>query len=58
MSHSPHFLPASIARRLKGVSWLVFTTEECTSVLDSTLSTPSEQKPAGVRDWVAAVGGW
>lgn len=54
---SPHFSSAFITRRFKGVSRLVFTTEEHAGVLDSTSSTPTEQKPAWARDWAAAVGG-
>lgn len=57
MSHSQHLLPASVTRRLKGLFWLVFTTEELDESTCSTLNTPSGQKPAGVCDWATAVGG-
>lgn len=53
----PYFSRASVARRLKGMSGLLFTAEECASGLDSTLDTTTEQKPTRACHWAAAAGG-
>ena len=58
MEASPHFSPPFVTRRFKGASRLVLATKERAGVLGSTLSTPTELKPAGACHWAGAVEGW